>query len=416
MGTNIANSIILRTIKPLLDDVFSTQTRPFRHATEALMCTTVSTGRPIIRNLAQELPRGNTSLKGMQERISGWLERYDFVGPIQDYLWRNAMSQLGQETIIALDSSDISKEFGGLGMEGMEKGYDASRDTTAMGHNILCASLVHRHRALPLCFNPLKGRHGLPKAEQALFNRIATDTHGKGIVVCDRGFDSDAFMSTTCAQKQRAVIRIKHLQRDLFGTRQAIDHAMVTAPAIRTTLTSPTNKTNAIVRWRQGFFPSNETHHPVLVVSSTFNDTTIYLYATNFIQENWTEETMRKAAILAANAYYNRWQIEVLFQDIKGAFAIEQARVRTFRRLTNLIAIATLAFVYFAHHLPLCSEATTKLLKLMKDNQQEVLLRFRTFVSNIRSLLALDHTRYITGRPRKEKPPDPTLFLPNFSF
>ncbi len=55
--------------------------------------------------------------------------------------------------------------------------------------------------------------------------------------------------------------------------------------------------------------------------------------------------TFSKAAILAANAYYNRWQIEVLFQDLKGAFAIEQARVRTFRRLTNLIAIATLAFV-----------------------------------------------------------------------
>ena len=125
---------------------------------------------------------------------------------------------------------------------------------------------------------------------------------------------------------------------------------------------------------------------------------------------------MRKAAIIATNATYNRWQIEVLFQDIKGAFAIEQARIRTFRRLTNLIAIATLAFVYFAHRLPHCSEATTKLLKLMKDNQQKVLLRFRTFVSNIRSLLALDHTRYMTGRPRKEKPPAPTLSLPNFTF
>lgn len=62
---------------------------------------------------------------------------------------------------------------------------------------------------------------------------------------------------------------------------------------------------------------------------------------------------MRKAAILATNASYNRWQIEVLFQDIKGAFAIEQARVRTIRRLTNLMAIATLAFVYFAHRTPI---------------------------------------------------------------
>ena len=61
---------------------------------------------------------------------------------------------------------------------------------------------------------------------------------------------------------------------------------------------------------------------------------------------------MRKAAILATNASYNRWQSEVPFQDIKGAFAIEQARVRTFPLLTNLMAISTLAFVYFAHRLP----------------------------------------------------------------
>lgn len=88
---------------------------------------------------------------------------------------------------------------------------------------------------------------------------------------------------------------------------------MTEAPATRTTLTSPTNQTNAIVRWRQGFFPSDETHLPVLVAPSSFNDTTIYLYVTNFIQEDWTDETMRKAAILATNAYYNRWQIEVLF-------------------------------------------------------------------------------------------------------
>ena len=136
------------------------------------------------------------------------------------------MSHLGQETIIALDSSDISKEFGGGGMEGMEKGYDTSRDTTAMGHNILCASLVLRHRVLPLCLDLLKGRHGLPKAAQELFNRIAQSTQGKGIVVCDRGFDSEPFACTAYASNQRTVIRIKHLHRDLFSTNLPIDRAM----------------------------------------------------------------------------------------------------------------------------------------------------------------------------------------------
>ena len=95
-----------------------------------------------------------------------------------------------------------------------------------MGHNILCASLVLQRRAPPLCIDLLKGRHGLPKAEQDFFNRIAQSTQGKGIIVCDRGFDSEPFACTACASNQRTVIRIKHLHRDLFGTNLPIDRAM----------------------------------------------------------------------------------------------------------------------------------------------------------------------------------------------
>ena len=39
------------------------------------------------------------------------------------------------------------------------------------------------------------------------------------------------------------------------------------------------------------------------------------------------------AAALAANAYFCRWGVEVLFQDVKQRFSIKGARVRTFRGL-----------------------------------------------------------------------------------
>jgi len=41
------------------------------------------------------------------------------------------------EDTLAVDFSDISKEFGGEGMEGMERGWDGSRHCTAMGHDFL---------------------------------------------------------------------------------------------------------------------------------------------------------------------------------------------------------------------------------------------------------------------------------------
>ena len=168
------------------------------------------------------------------------------------------------------------------------------------------------------------------------------------------------------------------------------------------------------VRWRTGFFPSGDAHLPVLVVSSSFNGATLYLYALNFVGPDATTDELRKAAVLAANVYFCRWGVEVLFQDVKQCFAIEDARVRTFRRLENLLAFCTLAYSYFAHVLPDCAEESRRLLKTMRDSLGEIVESFRPFVANVRELLRMERTRFISGRPRKRKPPDLTALLPGF--
>ena len=68
-----------------------------------------------------------TSRKGRQERVSGWLARYDFATPVRGHLWDEGVALVGRDTVVAVDSGDVSKEFGGRGMEGMEMGHDASR-------------------------------------------------------------------------------------------------------------------------------------------------------------------------------------------------------------------------------------------------------------------------------------------------
>ena len=55
--------------------------------------------------------------------MSGWLARYDFASPVRDHLWSEGAGLVGRDTVIAVDSGDISKEFGGAGME---MGYDTS--------------------------------------------------------------------------------------------------------------------------------------------------------------------------------------------------------------------------------------------------------------------------------------------------
>ena len=387
----------------------------FARAAAALFGALVARGSPLVLSIAKSLPGGRTSKKGLQEKVSGWLGRYDFAKPVKRWLWDTSLATVGRDTVIALDGGDLSKEFGGGGMEGMEMGYDASRGVMAMGHNLLCAAVANAPRARALRLRLLKGRKGLPEAERALHSDIATATKGNGIAACDRGFDSADFVVHAAGLSMRTVVRVKEEGRDVFGTGRSIPAGMKTAPNAETVLKSPTRRQKAFVRWREGHFPGHDgRYHPVLVVSSTFDGRTLYLYGIGFGPFASPLEAKR-AALLVANAYFCRWSVEVLYQDLKQVFGLEQARVRTFKRLENLVALCALAYACLAHFLPSCGDAAARLAKAMKENLGAINLPFRPFVANLRQLLRLDTIRFITGRPRKQKPPDPTPLLPGWT-
>lgn len=335
----MAEKAIAHTSRPLLADVFGGMGKVAEGSAETLFSAIVRTGSALVTDIADTIPDATTSKKGLQEKVSGWLGRYRFAERVDRRLWKEGLSLVGRDTVIAVDSGDISKEFGGAGMEGMEMGYDASRGVTAMGHSLLCAAVVCRRRAMPMRMSLRKGRKGLPDAERELFDAIADATGGNGIPVHDRGFDSEEFVGHAIRSGRRAVVRMKTMTRDLFGTGRSVEEDMATAPHVRTALRSPTRRVDATVGWRMGFFPCGDATLQVLVVSSSFRGNTLYLYAINFSGEEPSAPELRQAAILAANAYFCRWGVEVLFQDMKQCFSIEDARVRTFRRLENLLAL-----------------------------------------------------------------------------
>ena len=412
---NIAPSILKSTSEKLLAAVFPDCGKVFGKAASVMLGAMTDKGSPLVQSLAEKLRDGHTSKKGCQERVSGWLERYDFAAPIDRWLWNTALATVERDTVIALDGGDISKEFGGSGMEGMEMGHDGSRGVVAMGHNLLGAAVVNTSRARALCLKLLKGRRGLPRATQQMLSEISAATDGKGIVACDRGFDSRDFIDHAAGLPIRTVVRIKETGRDVFGSGRSIPLDMASAPSCPVTLKSPTRRQPALVRWREGLFPGHGgCYHPVLVVSSTFDGCTLHLYGIGFGPFASPEER-RTAAVAIANAYFCRWSVEVLYQDLKQVFGLEKARVRTFKRLQNLVALCVLAYAALAHFLPVCGDAGVRLAKAMKENFGTLTLPFRSFVANLRELLRMTAIRCITGRPPKRRPPGLTPLLPGFS-
>lgn len=415
MADSLANQLIRNEVEKLSRQTFPEKGKVFMRAARALLYGVASTGRMLLCTLARTLPEGETSLKGRQEQLSRWLQSYDFHTPIRAYLWQQACALTQRDSIIAIDATDISKAYGGRGIEGMAMGWDGSLKVKAMGYDALAAGLVYGRRTVPFCFDLHAGRKGLPEKERALLKELHNTLGDKGIFVADRGFDSLTTLSYAHALGHRTVIRLKTLTRDLFASNRPLHELMGEAPSFTATLRSQSRKIAAQIRYRQGYLQHCGTHIPILLVSSTLDGAPLLLYALNLLPPNATPQELRTAALTAANAYFNRWSIETFFQDLKGQFSIEETRVLRFQRFRNLVSIALLAYSLVAHTIPQ-SPTFKKLNKLMKDNLLEISLALRPFLSNLRQLLSLPHPRHITGRPHKEKPPDPTLPLPGFTF
>jgi hypothetical protein len=344
---------------------------------------------------------GKTAPKGVRERVSWWLENYDFAGPAADWMSARFAGLVTEDTAIAVDFSDISKEFGGKGMEGMQRGWDGSRKTTAMGHTFCAAAAVSpsrdRVRPLGLCLE--KGRKPLFGRMTRTLDSVYAGTEGKGVPVIDRGGDSEDLIGFLLAKGRRAVIRINKLDRDVFGTGNAIDKELAAIPQVPVTLHKKAGSVKAQVRWKKGLF--GPLRLPILMAESMFGDTALRLCVL-LGKDAETEDPakLRKYAEHAAQAYLDRWQIEVFFERVKQDFALEAMRVRTFRRLVNLFCLCVLGYVFCTHIVP--EDASRHgILKAFRDNFQRVSLSMQVFLSGLRALLEEPRLRFITGRPRK---------------
>lgn len=418
----IPYSVVQRTCKEFVSEVFSGEkSKVYNDAAEAMLKAIVTTGTPLLHTMAKHLSDGKTMLKGVQERLSGWLANYDFAKRTRAFLLAQSIPYLRSGTIVAIDSSDISKEFGGKGMEGMAMGFDASRKVTAMGHDIVSAAIVDGQRAIPVAVEMIKGRKGKNRKAKAVCRLIMRLARAiKPLFVFDRGFDSEEFVNWVIDSGIAAVVRMKEMTRDVFGSKRSIEAVMSeTSQSVPCTLHGPNRKIGATVKWKVGYWPKGGKknrreqceYRPVLIVSSTFDGTTLYFICTGVKDFSRMDDALlQKHACSAAQAYFRRWSIEVFFQDVKTAFGLEQARVRTFKRLKNLLAFCVLGYEYIRRTLMGCGKAADQVNKLLKDNFGQVMSKFRTFVTNLRELLAMPTPRCITGRPKK-KPPDNNLLF-----
>lgn len=399
MKKNVLYTMVSGIAKKFIVQIYPSTGKCFLDAATGLFNGLLLGGSTLVTELAVFAGDGKTMYKGVQEKVSRWLSTYDFAGRAGEWMLEEHTRYVEAYTTIAVDGSDISKEFGGKGMEGMANGYDGSRGVIARGHSFLGAVAVGSSHAnvYPLHFQFTPGRKGMKPLWRETIRTIVNATKGRGIFAMDRGEDSSESISFLQSLGCQAVVRIKEFQRDVFGTGERIDRAFDEIQQKSMTLRKAKGAEIATLQWRLGYFGA--WHTPLLVVKSVVKGRAIYLYVVLPAAQMAMPETFGVWAHRAAQAYMDRWQIEVFFERIKQDFSLEAARVRTFKRLRNLFYLCVLGYVFCIHHLPFASKRE-HLYKIIKDNMRQVSTSMQALLGNIRALIDLPRIRYISGRPR----------------
>ena len=144
MSDNILQKSLAVTYEDFLKGVFGERPKPEWFALLTLFSEIEAGQSTLVSDLSEPLRRDCSAAdrKRVQERVSGWLMKYDFVAATGGWLLKNIPADGLDGLTFAVDFSDISKVFGGAGMEGMAMGRDGSTGDIRMGHDFVCVSLV----------------------------------------------------------------------------------------------------------------------------------------------------------------------------------------------------------------------------------------------------------------------------------
>ena len=256
MPDNMLKKTLAVTCGDFLKEVYGERGKPEWTALTTLFPEVVTGRATLVSDLSGPLRRDGSRAdwKRAQERVSGWLARYDFAGAAGEWLLGNVPETGLDGLTFAVDFSDAGKVFGGKGMEGMAMGRDGSTGDIRMGHDFVCVSLVGAdcREALPVYARLGRGRRGHGEMLEEAVAAVMARTGGRGWIVGDRGMGSARLVVSLKEAGLNAVVRVRDMGRDVFVDGRAVDAAMGDAEFRDVTLAARTGSRKAQVRWRRG--------------------------------------------------------------------------------------------------------------------------------------------------------------------
>jgi len=305
-----------------------------------------------LSNIARSLQE-NIALIRTEKRLSRNLKSADLEKELTPQLVRMGSSRVQANTVLALDLSDIRKEYAQK-MEYLATIRDGSTGELHPGYWLcdVTAAEVNGSEIVPLyqkLFSVEAKDFSSENAEiLTAVDLIREQTQGRGIWTIDRGGDRKKLLEPLLDREQRFVIRST-------GKRTVIDRkglqGSVAEVAGRCRLRHQArivkiqDGQEKIYELRYGTVPIRlpDRSEPLwLVVVAGFGDQPLMLL---------TDLPMRagdsQSLWWIVQIYLTRWKIEETFRFMKQSYNLEDIRVMKYQRLKNLVILVT-AVAYFA--------------------------------------------------------------------
>jgi len=355
------------------------------------------------------------SLKKTHERLSRNLGNAKIEQTIVHNLQSTAKKHVGEDTLLVLDPSDLSKKYAEK-MEYLCRVYDGSEGKVTDGyptvHVIGCE--LDSKQILPL-YQRLYSYTAPDFTSENDEILKAVDTvrqhvKNRGIWVIDRGADRIKLFTPLLQRKARFMVRMVGTRHLLVGKQKRL--------AIDIAVSCPTPFATSITRMERG----KEVHYTISFgyrkVKLVGHKQQLYMLVVKGFGQKplmvlTTEKLRRSYKVLfkMVRSYPKRWSIEETIRFIKDSYDLEDVRVLRYQGLQNLMPLV-LGVVYFS--------------ALVLDGREKLKILAGHVLSAAKRVFGIPDFKYYAlsdglkklfdrhpGRPHhvRRGPPDPQLLL-----
>jgi len=298
----------------------------------------------ITRALGEDIPLIKT-----ENRLSRHVNSSDLSEFINDKLSRQGGKLVKEDTVLALDLSDISKEYSKK-QEKLAKVRDGSTGEIKEGWHLIevIGANILEEKVIPLYSELYASDEVMSENAMILkaMDSVRINTGNKGIWVIDRGGDRKRIYEGLIKRKAKFVIRLtgkRALKKENDTLAISLDMALACPCEYETKISirGEVFKEKMLhVGWVKARFSFEEL--PVtMVVIKGYGELPLMLI-TNLEVTHFTD------ALNILEIYLTRWKCEESWRFIKQSYKLEDIRVLKYSGLRNTVALLTAVFFFIS--------------------------------------------------------------------